>query len=193
MRSFVLRDLTGPEAADVVARIMPDVRVEGWNEKTLFVRGRGKKLQQVQELLLVEDKPAPQVALRFQLIEANGFANSDTSIARVESVLRNVFRFQGYRLAAETFMTVKRESNARQVIVGNDGVSYALDIEVNNVIRREGKASAEMTVNLSLPAIGLHALSTSVNVPDGQTIVLGTARPDAKRGALILVVTPEIR
>jgi hypothetical protein len=36
-------------------------------------------------------------------------------------------------------------------------------------------------------------LTTSVNVPAGQTVVLGTARPDAKRGALILVVTPEIK
>jgi hypothetical protein len=193
MRSFALRDMTGPEAADVITRNLPQVQVEGWEPNTVFVRGRRKELQSVQELLRTEDKPAPQVVLRFQLIEADGFRSNDTSIAAVESVLRNIFRYQGYRLAAETFMRAKRESRAQQVIVGNDGVRYSLDVEVNSVIRREGKASAEMTVSLGLPAMGMNALTTSVNVPDGQTVVLGTARPDAQRGALILVVTPEIR
>ena len=191
-RSFALRDMSGPEAADVIARNNPDVNVEGWSDNTVFVSGRKKDLQAVQDLLRTEDKPVPMVALRFQLIEANGFANSDTSIARVESVLRNVFRFQGYRLTAEAFLRTKKESEAQQTIIGNDGIQYLLQIKVDNVVRREGKASAEMDVTL-WAGTSNQVLTTSVNVPDGQTVVLGTARPDAKRGALILVVTPEIR
>jgi hypothetical protein len=40
---------------------------------------------------------------------------------------------------------------------------------------------------------GEEVLRTSVIVPDGQTVVLGTARPFQDRGALILVVSPGIQ
>jgi len=109
----------------------------------------------------------------------------------VEAVLRSLFRFKGYRLAAEAYVATKANRGAQQTVAGVDGVQYSIDVGVGDVLRRGGKASVELDTKLF--AGGNQALGTSVNVPDGQTVVLGTARPDAKRAALILVVTPEIK
>lgn len=192
LSSYALINLSGTEAADLLLGHLSPGSVEGWNDHAVFVRGSSADHDTAAALLKREDKPTPQVALRFQIIEANGFASTDTTIGQVVGVLRGLFRFQGYRLAAEAFLRTKEFSEARQMVIGQDGVEYVIDLKVGDVTRREGKASAEITTTLWF---GRNApvLNTSVQVPDGQTVVLGTARPDAKRGALILVVTPEIR
>ncbi|MEX2281232.1 MAG: hypothetical protein WEE89_01965, partial [Gemmatimonadota bacterium] len=173
--------------------------VEGWNDHSVFVRGSDRVKNEVAALLAAEDKPKPPVVLKFQIIEANGFTQTDTSVAQVESVLRGLFRFNGYRLVAEAYIRTKEESTASQMIVGDNGQQYGINVRVDKVMRREGKASAEVTTELWVDAPGLIALSNTVNMPDGQTIVLGTARTTGEgragqlRGALILVVMPELR
>ncbi len=200
MQSISLMYLTGPEAVDLLtskasrdlAISIPPV-VEGWDAHRVFISGTARVRKEAAELLAKEDVPKPPVVLKFQIIEANGFTQSDTSIARIESVLRGLFRFRGYRLVAEAYLRTKEESTASQLIIGADDVQYGINVNVHKVMRREGKASAEVTTELWAQAPSLIALSNTANMPDGQTIVLGTARPRGARGALILVVTPEIR
>ena len=191
LHSFSVRHLSGAEAGDIIAGHVPAGAVEGWTERAVFVRVSDHDATTVAELLRREDVPKPQVALRFQVVEADGFTQTDTSIARIEGVLRNLFRFRGYRVVADAYLTTKEKSEASQTIIGADGVRYSIGVGVGEVLRREGKASAEIRSSLAVATEPI--LSTTVNVPDGQVVVLGTARPDAQRGALILVVTPAIR
>ena len=191
LRSFTVRYLTGDEAADLAREYAPPGAVEGVNQRTIFVRANKDALQKIAEVLQQEDTPKPQAGLRFQVIEANGFATTDSAIAQVEAKLRQLFRYDGYRLAAETFLRAREMGHAEQTFIGEDGTPYALDVRVGEVLRRGGKASAELEVKLWANEVAV--LSTSVHVPDGQTLVLGTARPDARRGALILVVNPELQ
>jgi hypothetical protein len=198
MQPINLRYLSGVEAADLLVGQIPPQAIEGWAEKMVFVRASRADRAKAAEILSREDKPKPQVALRFQIIEADGFTGRDTTIARVESVLRSLFRFQGYRLVNEAFVRSKEKSESSQVLMSTDGVPYRLSVTIGEVLRRQEKASAEVSVSLRdgrLPSSGQQGLllATTVNLPDGQTAVLGTARPDPARGALILVVTPEIR
>lgn len=192
LNSYALINLSGTEAADLLSGHLPRGAVEGWSDNAVFIRGSDEDHAKAAEVLQREDRPSPQVVLRFQIIEANGFEASDPAIGEVVGVLRGLFRFQGYRLAADAFLRTKEHSEARQTVIGQDGVKYLIDLKVGTVARREGKASAEITTTLWFGE-NMPVLNTAVNVPDGQTVVLGTARPDAKRGALILVVTPEIR
>jgi hypothetical protein len=165
--------------------------VEGWSEHAVFIRGYNSDVRKATNLLLAEDKPTPQVvALKFQIIEADGFTQHDPAIAPVESVLHGLFRFQGYRLAAEAYLSARANSESQQTVAGVDDAQYMIDVKVGDVVRREGKASAELEATLWT---NVPVLKTAVNVPNGQTVVLGTARPSAKRAALILVVTPEIK
>jgi hypothetical protein len=197
VRGLSLRYLSGTEGASVLTGHVPASAIEGWSERkgepggTVYIRGSKAELEKAREVLARYDVAAPQVALKFQIIEADGFSESDSAIAPVESALRSLFRFKGYRMAAEAFLLAKSNTEAQQAIAGPDGVEYAIIVRVGDVLRREGKASAELEARLM--ADHDQVLGTSVNVPDGQTVVLGTARPDAKRAALILVVTPEIK
>jgi hypothetical protein len=193
VHSLPLKYLTGPEGADFLSTQLGADVVEGWSETTVFLRGSEKQRDEAAVLLATVDLPIPQAALKFQIIEANGFSQRDTSIARVESVLRGLFRFNGYRLVAEAFIQTKEESAGSQMIVGENGEHYGLNVEVHKISRRAGKASAEVTTSLWVGIPGLTALSNTVNMPAGQTIVLGSTRTDQKKGALILVVTPEFK
>jgi hypothetical protein len=198
VRSLNLRYLSGTEGASILTGQVPAGAIEGWADPrngggggSVFIKGSDSDVEKAREILTKYDIPSPQVALKFQIIEADGFAQSDTSIAAVESVLRSLFRFKGYRLAAEAYLTARANTSAQQTIAGADGVQYSIDVGVGDVLRRGGTASVELDTKLF--AGSNQALGTSVNVPDSQTVVLGTARPDAKRAALILVVTPEIK
>ena len=197
VRGINLRYLSGTEGASILAGQVPAGAIEGWSEAkngpggAVYIRGSKQELEKAREVLTRYDVPAPQVALKFQIIEADGFSVSDSAIAQVESVLRSLFRFKGYHLAAEAYLRTKANTEAQQTIAGADGVQYSILVSVGDVLRREGKASAELETRLM--ADHDQVLGTSVNVPDGQTVVLGTARPEPKRAALILVVTPEIK
>lgn len=158
--------------------------------RTLSISAPAEQLVQVEALLSTYDVPGPDVRLRFQLIEADGFTAVDPAIAEVEAALRELFRFGGYRLVSEALMTVSQNSHASQRLIGFDDVPLYLNTNVGRIASGDHR-SVELRV--SLGESGGEILSTSVVVPDGQTVVLGTARPFEDRGALILVVRPEIQ
>jgi hypothetical protein len=168
---------------------IPRTAVEGWSDNMVWVKGSRHEQEIAAQVLRKHDQAMPQVALRFQIIEADGFDSRDTAIARVESVLRDLFKFRGYRLVTEAFVQTKANSTSTQTIVA-DGVVYRLTVIVGAVLRRDQNASAEVTAQLTGNTNPY--LETSVHLPSGQTVVLGTARPNPQRAALILTVTPEI-
>jgi len=160
--------------------------------RAVTVTASAERLEQIQDLLARYDVPAPNVQLRFQLIEANGFTTVDPAIADVEAALRDLFRFNGYRLVAESVISARMFSNTAQRLVGADGVSYSLVASVGSVASSGNSSSADISVELGAEGTG-RILNTSVVVPGGQTVVLGSARPAGNRGALILVVRPTIQ
>ena len=160
------------------------------NPPALTVTATPDRLEQIADLLERYDKPSPAVRLRFQVIEGDGFTNPDTAIAAVEGVLRELFKFEGYRLAAESLMNARAFSSNAQALMGPNEIPLLLEVEVHRVIAVEGKKAVELKVTLR--GYGLVMLATQVTVPAGQTVVLGTANPDPKVKAMILVVRPEI-
>jgi len=67
----------------------------------ITVRETRDNLEKIERVLSEYDQPAPMVQLHFQLIEANGTATQDPAIDDVESALRRLFKFEGYRLVAD--------------------------------------------------------------------------------------------
>jgi hypothetical protein len=137
------------------------------------------------------DVAAPDLRLRFQLIEADGFTGVDPAIADVEAALRELFRFSGYRLVSESMITAAQYSNSSQRLLGSGGLPLFLSLRVNRISSAADRSSADIEVTLG--ALDRQILETRVVVPGGQTVVLGTARPFEDRGALILVVRSEIQ
>ena len=128
--------------------------------------------------------PATETTLHFQLVEANGASETDPSIAVVERQLRQVLRFDGYRLLDEAFVTTK-SGQIDVPLEASDGRSY----KVAGVFRHGSSRSGpnlnvvdpgrELSVWLS--ARGTELLRSTVNIRHGQTIVLGSARAPGVR------------
>lgn len=183
----------------------------------LTITAPAARIDQIEELLDRFDVPAPGVQLRFQLIEADGFTQADSSIADVEAALRELFRFRGYRLIAEAFAAGSSRTSTSHALIGPRNTPLQLAVDIGQVMMgrssQDSAASAAATargpgnpndvsatavqrtveLRVSLLAGGELVLQSAVTVPHGQTVVLGTARPFADMGALILVVRPEIQ
>jgi hypothetical protein len=150
------------------------------------VRELPGNLERIALVLDEFDVSRPDMRLKFQLIEADGFTDSDPRIASVEEQLRSVFQFQGYRLVGEALVTATDGSNIGQALAGTDG-AYVVEGRVHwvqsNAIRLE--------VSLDSRVGDGAALNTTVNVRPGQTLVLGTSSKRGTTATLLLTVTAD--
>lgn len=197
-RTFELMFIDDDVAADLVAPYIYFDREVGSGTMTvtegkLTVRETNENLERIAGVLAEFDKQKPGVQLRFQLIEANGFASVDPAISEVESALREVFRFEGYRLLGEALVNGMEGSWLRQEIPSDEGQVFHLRSGIADVRTDSEGGSVELQVELE--AWGDAVLATSLRVRAGQTAVLGSAalRTGETQGrTLILAVRPEI-
>lgn len=135
------------------------------------------------------DAQAQSVILSFQVIEADGFTERDPAIEDVRQTLQELFRFRGYRLAAEAVIRVSHGSFSQKLATA-DGAAY--HIGADQVVLVEAESAGAPTIALSDLALhvtnGDRLISTSLRVPVGQTVVVGSGRPSSDGPTLILVV-----
>jgi len=154
-------------------------------DNALTVRETPDNLDKIARVLEEFDKPNPDVRLRFQVIEADGFTDTDPAIADVEAELRKLFQFRGYRLTAQAMLTVTGGSRIAQTLSGGDG-RYMVTGEATP---RPGNTTA---LQLSLwHGEGNVLLETAVTVRPGQTLVLGTSPKAGSTATLLLTVHAE--
>lgn len=200
-RTFTLQYME-PEQAQ--AMIEPYVRdAEGSLRVTkqppsLTVTAPGLRLEQIAEVLAANDRVQPDVQLRFQVIEADGFTEADPAIADVQQALQELFRFSGYRLVAEAVVRSKAPGYVQQRIVARDDQVYTLTAELERVLMAESGRAVELNVDLRYErgaggqTMAGSLITTSLTLPSGQTVVIGSARAQAGANTLILVVRPVI-
>lgn len=158
-------------------------------QNLLTVRETRDNLERIGRVLQQYDTPPESVQLQFQIIEANGASTSDTAIADVESVLRQLFRFQFYRLSAEAMMGGVEGSRITQILGSQP--QYRIDAFIMSVRTVGDSGVVHVEVSLFADRIGT-VFETSANVRIGQTMVLGSTQPDPSSETIILTVRPEI-
>ena len=132
------------------------------------------------------DQVRADIRLHFQLIEADGFTDTDARISAVEAELRKIFQFRGYRLAAEAFVTATNRSDIGQQMQGPDDL-YQISGQVEWV--RPGTVRLE-NVTLYAESSG-RGLETTVNIRPGQTLILGSSPKGGSTATLLLTVRAE--
>ncbi|NIP80187.1 MAG: hypothetical protein GWM90_13580 [Gemmatimonadetes bacterium] len=156
------------------------------------VRETPDNLDKIGRVLEEFDRPRPSVMLHFQIIEANGAAPADPAIAEVEAELRRLFRFDGYELVAETQVGGIQGTGIRQAVGGtSSGEGFIIEAGVTEVRPSERATTVTLDVQLGAESMG-EILRTTVTIPAGHSVVLGTARSPVHEGALILVVRAEV-
>ena len=160
------------------------------NSSVISLSGERAQLDRALELLREIDRPQPVVRFRFQLVEADGFTATDSAIADVEAALRDLFRFRGYRLAAQAVAQGEAPGHIRQLIGTYQDLPVFVNVDIRRAVRGEGSATVSLDVDLSYGATSI--LATSLTVAAGKTAVIGSAQTGAGDNTLILVVRPEI-
>jgi hypothetical protein len=160
-------------------------------QNTVTIRETPDNLEKIARVLAEFDVPSPWVRLHFQLIEANGSGPVDPRIADLETELRKLFRYDGYRLAAEAMVTGTARSVIEQSIGGDirQGSGYSLGVDIGEVRMIGESGYVALNVHLRSPYGG--GLGTRINARTGQTLVIGNARLQEGSGTIILAVRPE--
>jgi hypothetical protein len=156
----------------------------------LTVRETPENLRRIEETLLEFDRPKPMVRLVFQIIEANGEQGVDPRIADVETALRQLFRFDGYRLLGEVMVYGTEGNELFQEFDVPDLGSSAIEAVIMNV--RTDSAGGSVQLELRFHAGSRTVFGTTVRVRAGQTAVLGRTPSSVGSRNIILVVRPEL-
>ena len=132
-------------------------------------------------------------------------AERDPEIADIVDELRNVLRFDGYRLLdtsvlrADLSPEMPASDRPPTAVVGQRLGAFAIQAYVS---RAASPDAVRLTVRLrdvsgeyvdggGTRRPGPAIIDASVTVRSGQTVVLGSGRPRGSENALILVVSPE--
>jgi hypothetical protein len=198
-QTFELQYMNPSEAVEMIAPYVYPEREGAPGLVTHFtngvtVRETRENLGRIQEVLTNYDLATPAVRLHFQVIEANGYTGTDARIQDVQRVLEDLFRFEGYRLLAEPKMAAMEGSGSTQRIArvgsGSDDVDefgLHLQARIEDVRGRGSKGSVVLSVELQG---GWERIETSMAVPVGETVVLGSSQGRGE-STLILTVRPE--
>jgi len=194
-RTFELEHLSAGAAEDIIEPYVFADR-EGApgamsrTEGLLSVRETEDNLNRIERVLSEYDQPrGPEggLTLHFQLVEADGFTGTDEEIADVEEELRELFRFEGYRLAASGVLSVDaRYGSFTQSLSGGLRDRYSIR---GGVGETRGEDDRVLLHEIALIS-GEHGplFQTTVSIRTGQTLVLGSAGVPGREGAVILVV-----
>jgi hypothetical protein len=209
VKTVALRHLTSGEAVKLLSpySMSPGGGVfEVPNVRAVTIRESQRIFNDMMSVLEKYDREPASVVLNFQLVAAEPTNVRDPAVAGIDSLLRNVLKFNGYRLLGTALATTSENRMVTQTISG-DNEMLSLTVEAREVRVEGNDASVNLYVSLLRPAVpaqsngtqsisgraAVNLLTTGVTVPMGQTVLLGTSAIDNGKGSgLILTVRPQL-
>jgi hypothetical protein len=188
----------------------------------ITIKDLATNFEMLERVLAKYDQPPATIRLVFQLIEADTgpravAANNARSVpVDLDATLRSVLKFPSYRLLTQGLATVGEFSRVQQQFAsaepgaGSTGAGmYELIAEIGTVrvspsapgdTATIGTVNMRVFLNRSATTTGQSTtqranqtiISTGLDVPIGNTVVLGTAMTRQNGVALILTVRPEL-
>jgi len=210
IRTFKLRNMKPDDAAKLLSPyvISPGSGVfEAGSVGAITVRETFTTLTLIDSLLRVHDRPRAVMSMRFKLIAALDSSMRDPAIEELDAELRKLFKFRGYELIGEGTMLSEESTDfmttvsTRPRVIGKDmagkDMMHYETFRIRGWMDGVSGAGSERTIRVSVTLQDAgndsELLRTGLTLPIGQTVILGSAKPTmGARGALILVVTPEI-
>ena len=167
--------------------------------RAVTIRETPKVYAEMMAVLSQYDRDPASVTLNFQLVAAENTNSRDPAVAGLDSLLRGVLKYSGYRLLTTSVASASENGYVTQALSA-DGDNFTLAVTVSDLRVEGNDASVHLSVSLTRnaapgkgqPMAGV--LSTGVTVPIGQTVVLGTSGIDngQPQRALILTVRPQL-
>jgi hypothetical protein len=191
-RTFELQYMDPEVAAEMIDPYVYGDRPEGYGGmislagNLLTVRETYDNLEKIARVLAQYDKPSPMAQLHFKIIEADGASRADSAIADIESALRSLFRFRGYRLLAQAMLGGLEGSRVTQQVIAGDR-QFGIGAHIHDIRAAGDSGTVRMAVWMH-STTGGPLFETTVAVGVGQTAVLGSTQPSTHANTLILAV-----
>ena len=171
---------------------MGSIRIKGPN--TLSVRETEENILKIKKMIEKYDVPFKQIWLELRLIyasnETNGGSKMPDELKTVSEQLKSLFRFNKYELLDDAKVSVEENSHC----MFRTGKGYC-DVKIQNVefINENGGLIKLKNINLQGRVNNGPILATTVNIPNGDTLIIGTSSADESGKALIAVVTAKVK
>jgi hypothetical protein len=162
--------------------------------RAVTIRETAAVWQQITPVLERYDREPESVSVGFVIIRADTSGRTDPSLAGLDLTLRNVLRFTGYQAVSRPAVQVLEGAMAVQSFVV-DKQPLRVMCSVERVNNDTNPATAELHISLSRSDTSgarravppeLNILSTSLTIPEGHTVVVGSGSDGAT--SLILAV-----
>ena len=178
-RTFAMEHISGEQASNLVGPYVYADRPRApgaisWSSgaRAITVRETPDNLDKFARMLeQIDVAPSMQsYRLHFQVVAPNG-SETDVRLAPVEEALRKVFRFDGYALVGEGYVTVSRGDFNLTIDVEGTSVPY----EVDGLIF-DSELSLAVDAKIERPDGGRSTarIDTRLGFRSGQTLVLGS-------------------
>ena len=173
------------------------------NIRAVTIREVQGVFNEMQAVLDRYDRDPATIVLNFQLIAAENTNTRDPAVASLDTLLRSVLKFTGYRLLTTSVAAASEGQGVTQTLSA-DGDPLTLNVIIRELRTEGSDASVQLYVQLqrqSIPASSQNngvgrpmseLFSTGVRVPIGQTVVLGTSAVEGGQRAMILTVRPQL-
>lgn len=202
VRQYTVQTISAREAVSLLTPFVPFVEGGGvWvsGSSVISVIGVKRTLAVADSVLRSYDHAPATLVLRFMLIAATDSAVRDPRIGEVDAELRGLLKFSGYRRLAEATSVVSEQ----QGFTSTASTTEFGEFTIAGTLKSVSAGRVGITIELRGGTTGMmmgvpispnvrQLLSTSLTVPLGQTVVLGTAAGDKGVQALILTVRPEL-
>lgn len=197
VKTIPLRHLTSAEAVKLLSPYsttpgggvydVPGVRA-------VTIRETAAVWLQITPVLERYDREPESVSVGFIIIRADTSGRTDPSLAGLDLTLRSVLRFTGYQAVSRPAVQVlEGEMSMQSFVVGQQPLRVVCTVE--RVNSDANPATAQLRVSLSRSDTStarratppdLNIVSTSLTIPEGHTVVVGSGSDGAS--SLILAV-----
>jgi len=207
VKTVSLHHLTSMEAVKLLSPYVQNpgggVYEVSSNIRAVTIREVQAVFNEMQAVLDRYDRDPATIVLNFQLIAAENTNTRDPAVASLDTLLRSVLKFTGYRLLTTSVAAASEGQSVTQTLSA-DGDPLTLSVIIRELRTEGSDASVQLYVQLhrqSIPASSQNngvgrpmseLFSTGVRVPIGQTVVLGTSAVEGGQRAMILTVRPQL-
>ena len=181
-KTFVIARLTQEEALELLTPYIREGGRLSGKSHLITVREKPDRMAVIEDLLKKYDGGGvvQDIAMRLQVVEANGFTARDSAIADIEQTLREMFKYRGYRLAGEALVRAREGSQFEQHVSG-----YKITGTMGRLLAERGP----IMITLWDKTGSRQLLSSTVTATMNKPVVLGQS---SDGGAIILIIRPTL-
>ena len=188
VRAYTLRHQPAAEALSLVHPLLSrrgSVQLQpGGN--TLVVRDEAAVVERVAELLREFDHPAQKLAIRIQVVRAGDGGEGETLEPELAERLGELLRYDSYRVMAAADLEAREGESASYEL----GEEYRIEFQLGTLMSGARLKLHDFEVTRRAETEQRQRLlRTQVNLRLGRPMILGLAKDESSRRALLLVLT----